>query len=113
MGRYSQSRLGALAKKEFSNHTMYFSGIGNLSHNALREIAREAGVHIYTENGVAVYINSGFVGIYNTKNETTTVTLKNDGEYEEIFSGKIYKTENKKIIFNTGECPANMLKIQK
>lgn len=112
LGRYSQSRLCALAKKEFDDYTMYFSGLGNLSHNALREIARTAGVHIYIENGVAIYSDSAFIGVYNTKSEITSLTLGFDGEFEEIFSGKMYKTENGKVTFNTGENPANMLKIK-
>lgn len=112
LGRYAQSRLTALAEKKFENHTVYFSGIGNLSHNALREIAKRAGVHIYTENGVAVYANSAFIGVYNTKNETTVLNLGIDGEFEEIFSGEKYKTENGKVTFNTGDYPARMLRIK-
>ena len=30
-------------------------------------------------------------------------------EYTELFSGKVYKTQNKKILLPTDECPAQML----
>jgi hypothetical protein len=71
-----------------------------------------AGVHIYCENGVFTYINSTFAGVYNTGAEETVITLKKDGEYKELFSGKIYKTENKKITLPTGESPAQMLVLE-
>ena len=109
LGRYSESRKCAVAKKSFDDYTIYFSGLGNLSHTVLREIAREAGVHIYTENGVACYVNSLVAGVYNTKSEETTITLPFDGEFTEIFSGIRYKTENRKITLPTGENPAQML----
>ena len=109
LGRYSESRKCAVAKKEFNDYTVYFSGLGNLSHTVLREIAREAGVHIYTENGVACYVNSLVAGVYNTKSEETVITLPFDGEFTEIFSGIRYKTENRKITLPTGENPAQML----
>ena len=109
IGFYAKSRRCALACKNGGAYKIYASGLGNLSHNVLREIAREAGVHIYAENGTPVYINSGVVGVYNTRNTKTVVSLREDGEYTEIFSGKTYRTDNKKITLPTGECPAQML----
>ena len=109
LGRYSESRECAVARKTAEDYTVYFSGLGNISHTVLREIAREAGVHIYTENGAACYVNSAFAGVYNTKSEKTVITLPYDGEFTEIFSGKTYKTENKKVTLPTGENPAQML----
>ncbi len=108
-GRFSKSRKCALALREKEDYKVFFSAIGNLSHNALREIARLAGVHIWAEDGIFTYINDAFLGVYNTGAEETLVTLKEDGEYEEIFSGKIYCTKDKKILLPTGESPAQML----
>ncbi len=109
LGRFSDSRKCALALREREDYKVFFSAVGNLSHNALREIARLSGVHIYAENGIFTYINDSFLGVYNTGAEETEVTLKEDGEYTEIFSGKVYTTKDKKIALPTGECPAQML----
>jgi hypothetical protein len=68
-----------------------------------------AGVHIYVDEGVYTYINDTVAGVYNTGAATTEITLKADGEYTELFSGKVYKTRDKKITLPTGECPAQML----
>ena len=113
LGRYSISRKCGLARKSFGDHTVYFSGVGNVSHEVLRRIARDCGIHIYTENGVAVYINSALVGVYNTANEFTEVNLGIDGEFEEFFSGKLYRTQNGKVTLPTGENPAQMLIVYK
>lgn len=109
LGTFAESGKCALAKKQLPGCTIYYSALGNLSHTVLREIARSAGVHIYAEDGIATYVNSGVVGVYNTKDAFTTVTLPKDGTYTELFSGKQYTTSNKKITLPTGESPAQML----
>jgi len=109
LGRYGSSRQCGLARRKGNDYTVCFSGLGNLSHEVLRQIARDAGVHIYVENGTASFINSGFAGVYNTRSEFTTLTLKEDGAYTELFSGKVYKTENRQVVLPTGQCPAQML----
>ena len=112
LGSFSESGRCALACKKLPDCTVYYSAVGNLSHKVLREIARKAGVHIYAEDGVATYVNSGVVGVYNTKDAVTTVTLPADGTYTELFSGKTYTTQNRQIVLPTGESPAQMLIIE-
>ena len=95
--------------RERDDCKIFFSALGNLSHEALRGIARMAGVHIYVEDGVFTYINDTVAGVYNTNAAFTEITLPADGEYTELFSGKTYRTENRKIVLPTDECPAQML----
>lgn len=109
LGRFADSRQCALAVKKGSDYNVFYSALGNLSHEVLRGIAKMAGVHIYVEEGVFTYINDTVAGVYNTSAAETQITLMQDGEYTEIFSGKTYKTENKKVILPTDECPAQML----
>lgn len=113
LGSYGISNKCGLARKKFDNYTMYFSGVGNLSHEVLRNIAKDSGVHIYAENGIAVYTNTAFIGVYNTTSQFTEVNLGFDGEFEEFFTGKFYKTQNGKVSLPTGECPAQMLIVSK
>ena len=109
LGTFTISGKCALARKALADCTVYYSALGNLSHQVLQQIAKEAGVHIYVQSGIATYINSTFVGVYNTKAETTTVTLPEDGTYTELFSGKQYTTNKKQVTLPTGETPAQML----
>jgi len=109
LGRFSESRKCALAVKENADYNVFFSALGNMSHQVLRGVAKMAGVHIYVEEGVFTYINDTVAGVYNTNAATTEITLPADGEYTELFSGKTYKTQNKKVVLPTDECPAQML----
>ena len=109
LGRFADSRACALAVKKGPDYNVFYSALGHLSHEALRGIAKMAGVHIYVEEGVFTYINDTVAGVYNTGAATTEITLLADGEYTELFSGKTYKTENRKIVLPTDECPAQML----
>lgn len=68
-----------------------------------------AGVHIYAEKDTATYINALVAGVYNTKAPVTPITLKRDGTYLEIFSGKRYQSENGTVLLPTGKEPAHML----
>ena len=109
LGRFADSRKIALAEQDKGEYKIYFSSLGHISDTVFREIAREAGIHIYAEGGIYTYIDDTVAGVYNTGAETTELILKRDGEYTELFSGKIYKTENRKVTLPTGECPAQML----
>ena len=109
LGRFSDSRECAVAVKKNADYNVFFSALGNLSHETLRGIAKMAGVHIYVKEGVFTYINDAVAGVYNTNAAFTELTLPKDGEYMELFSGKIYKTQNKKVVLPTDECPAQML----
>lgn len=113
LGRYADSRLPALAARKTEHCTVYFSGLGNLSDRMLREIARRAGVFLYTENGEAVFVNEGFTGVYHTGSEETAVHVREDGIYEEIFSGRLFRAENGTVVLPTGEHPAQMLILKK
>ncbi len=112
LGRYSVSRKCGLAKKEFDGYTTYFSGIGNLSASVFRHILKNAGVFIYAENDTPVFVNSGVLGVYNTRNEFTEVKVPFDGCFEEIFSGIKYQSKDGKVLLPTGKCPAQMLLIE-
>ncbi len=108
IGRFENGSV-ALAKVKRDDYTVYFSSLGNISTKVLREIAREAGVHIYTENDAAVFVNKSFIGVYNACADSTEVNIGRDGLYTEIFSGEQYHTKNGKIILDTKNEPAQML----
>lgn len=109
LGRFTVSRKAGLAKKKFKDHTVYFSGLGNISAEVLRKISKNAGVFIYAENNTPIFVNSAFIGVYNTRNEFTEVFVPEDGIYKELFSGKLFESEKGKITLNTGASPAQML----
>ena len=109
LGRFADSRKCALAMKDGGDYKIFYSSLGHISDKVFRETARMSGVHIYAEDGVFTYIDNCVAGVYNTSAETTTLILREDGEYKELFSGKIYKTEGRRVTLPTGKSPAQML----
>lgn len=109
LGRFGVSRKPALIRKDFDGYTLYYSAVGNLSHTVLREIAREAGVFLYNEDGAAVFASHHLYGIYNTSAEETILHLPENGTYEELFGGRIYDGKDGSVTLPTGSEPAQFL----
>ena len=59
-----------------------------------RDLARRAGVHIYSEQGSGTAICSQFVSTYTTLTEDCALHMNEDGVYRDVFSGETYETEN-------------------
>ncbi|MBQ4516478.1 MAG: hypothetical protein II978_06780, partial [Clostridia bacterium] len=70
---------------------------GNVPSELWRDIAKKAGVHLYTENPGALYVDSRFIA-YQTVHETDIeLNIPFDCTVEELFDGGSYKT-NKGIL---------------
>ena len=110
LGAYTASGAAALARKAQAGYISVFSGLSNLSARALHEIARAAGVHLYAEAGVPVYVNSALTGVYWHEARDIALNMPEDGEYEDIFTGKRYTAVEHKLLLNTEESAGIMLK---
>lgn len=110
IGRYKNSNKIALGKKD----NIFFSGMGNLDYKTLQYILKEAGVHIYSDIGEGTYICKNFIGIHSPCHNKVIINLKEDGEYEEIFTKTRYLSKDKKIILDTSiNCSQMLMKIEK
>ncbi len=95
LGIYENTEKVALGIKKFGSYTSCYSAVGNLSGSVLRHIAQEAGVHIYAHKEEPVYVNSLFSGIYSLTD--TELTVKEDGLYEDVFTGMVYEAKKKTL----------------
>ena len=59
-----------------------------------RDLARRAGVHVYSEQGSGTAVCSQFVAAYTTLTEDCVRHMKQDGTYRDLFSGKLYVTDH-------------------
>ncbi len=59
IGHFTGTNIPAAAKKTFENHTSWFFSVFPSDCAVMREIFREAGVHIYSENGEALLVGNG------------------------------------------------------
>ena len=70
-------------------------------------MAKKAGVHIYSEdNDTIVFVNDVLIGVYHRAATDAVITVKADGKYTDLFSGKTYLSRGKKLFlpFNEEEC---------
>ncbi|MBQ7642635.1 MAG: hypothetical protein IJS67_01915 [Clostridia bacterium] len=98
LGRYQHSFAPALVRKKAKDHFVVFSGAGYVRSKELRDIAKAAGVHIYSydpEN--IVFVNDALIGVYHRNKTDATICPKVSGSYVDLFTGKRYITENGKI----------------
>ena len=78
-----------------------------------RDIARESGVHIYTDKNAALYADSRFIARQTMLEEDIELDLPFDCVLEEVFDGGIYKTENKKLRYKSENGKTKMFIITK
>ncbi len=101
LGVYPNTEKVAIGMKRFGGWTSIYSAVGNLNGSLLRNIARIAGVHIYSDNDNApVYVNNVIKAVYSMED---TVLYVEDGVYTEIFTNKEYVAENGRLNVPKGE----------
>ena len=104
LGRYQGSLKPALVRRKKSDYSTVFCGSGFVRADILRDIAKDAGVHIFSEdNDNITFVNSEFIGVYHRKSTDAVVNVKKDGKYKDLFTGKEYTTRNKKLVLPWSE----------
>lgn len=104
LGRYQINLRPALVRKDFGDYKSVFSASGYIRAEVLREIAEKAGVHIYSHDlDNVVYVNSEMIGVYHRYNKDAEISVKEDGEYEDLFSKITYVSKNKKLLLTCEE----------
>lgn len=73
---------------------------GNVPSNLWRDLARKAGVHIYADTQGALYADSRFVARQTVWEKDITIHMPFDCVVEEVFSGEIYRTENRQLRYH-------------
>jgi len=68
---------------------------GNIPCELWRDIAKEAGVHLYTEKPGSLYVDSRFIARQTVHETEIELKLPFDCVVEELFDGGTYKTEDK------------------
>ena len=104
LGRYQGSLTPALVRRTSKDYKTVFCGSGFIRAKPLRDIAAEAGVHIYScsdEN--IVFVNSVLIGIYHRNATDAIINVKQDGNYKDVFTGKEYVAHEGKLLLPYSE----------
>ncbi len=108
LARY-QDGTPACAKKG----NRYYIATAKATPALWRDIAKESGVHIYTDKNSALYVDSRFIARQTMYEEDIELDLPFDCVLEEAFDGGIYRTENKKLRYKAKNGKTKMFIITK
>ena len=80
IGVFDGTDMPAAARKSFDDYTAWYFSVFPSDRDALREIFREAGVHIYSEGGEALMVGGGIAVICTDCDRDIQIRLKNGTE---------------------------------
>jgi hypothetical protein len=95
-GKYEDDGT-AFAFKKLENYNICYVGSGTIPYKVLREIARNAGVHIYYEGNDPVYVNSRMVGIHHVKDDDAVINMPCECSGEIMFGDGRVSSINRKL----------------
>ncbi|MCK4982186.1 MAG: hypothetical protein KAS17_04630 [Victivallaceae bacterium] len=101
LGNFKKSGNPAVAYRSFEDHNVFYSAVGDIPNQILREIARFAGVHIYYEGYDPIFVNSRLIGIHAVNAGNIEINLPCDLEAEELFTGETLSSNHLKLAFKT------------
>ncbi len=90
---FLRSDAVGLARKRHQGWTSVFSSAPCLPSNLLRELFRQAGVHIYAEEGDVIYANRSMLAVSASSSGTKVLTLPKAGILVDALDGTSLKTD--------------------
>lgn len=94
LARYSGNNLPAVAMKKLDGYTSVYYGSKVLQADFVREIAKYAGVHIYSDEDDVLYVGNGLLTIHASYSGKHKITLPSDYRLIDAYEGKDYGLTN-------------------
>ena len=88
LARYASGNEVAVAAKKAGGWTSVYSGVLQLPASLLRELARRAGVHIYSDQGDIIAAGNGFVSIHACAAGRKELTMPQECELTDCVTGE-------------------------
>lgn len=82
LGRLASSQEPALAKKQLSDATVWFSAVPLRNADVWRYVLRNAGAHIFNESNDVLYHGGGILTVHTLQGGKRTLTLRNQRKVE-------------------------------
>ncbi len=114
LGSYCVDSIGktGLAVKQMDGWTSIYSGAMNLPVELLRNILKESGVHIYSENSNdVVYVNNNYVSIHSGIAEEKTIQLNGYYAVYDVINGKWYSMNTNTITYMHGANETSLFRL--
>ncbi len=95
---FLDSRKSSINIKECDGFTSIYCGTKFLSADVIKEIARFAGCHIYSDTDDVLYVNKDYVTIHAAKSGTKTIHLPKKASAFEVYEEKYYSENSESIV---------------
>ena len=95
---FLDSRKSSINIKECDGFTSIYCGSKFLSADVIKEIARFAGCHIYSDTDDVIYANKDYVTIHAAKSGTKTIHLPKKASAFEVYEEKYYSENSDSIV---------------
>jgi len=90
---FLDSKLPALAIKEQDGYTSIYYGSTHISCDEIKEFARYAGCHIYSETDDVVYANKNYITIHAASSGPKTINLPGRQEVTDVYDGSLVASD--------------------
>jgi len=89
LARYADGGAVAIASRPRDDWTSVYCGALQMPADLLRELAREAGVHIYSDGGDVVTAGNGFVGLHASSAGPKVLSMPSECRLQDTFTGDL------------------------
>jgi len=110
LGKYVPTGDTAVAAKQMGNWTSVYSGVLKLPSSLLRDLARQAGVHIYVDSDDVVSAGNGFVSVYASNDGVKSFFPPTDCGVSDVLTGTQYPN-SKSLSFDMKRGDARLLRL--
>ncbi len=97
IAHFLETGAPSITIKDNPDFRAVYYGSKHMSADIVRELARLAGVHIYTEDNDVLYANNSYITFHAATTGKKTLKLPREATLREVYSGKIY-AENTDIV---------------
>lgn len=111
MAVYENSDTPAVVKKDCGGFVSVYSALGDMPAALLKDIARDAGVFIYSDTTDLVYVNSNIISVCSDTDGDVTINMPKDCILSEMFDGGDIEVKNGKFTVNMRRGEVKMFKI--
>ncbi len=103
--RFLTSGKPAISVKKCDGFTSIFYGAKHIAAQTMRNIAKGAGCHIYSDSGDVLFANRNYITFHASSEGTKTIELPAKCKAVEVYENKCYCENSDKIVFDikTGE----------
>lgn len=97
LGMAASTERPGLVVKEMGGWRSVYSAAPVLSWEVLRNMARWAGVHLYTDGGDMVWANNAFVAVYPQSDGPRTIRLPRVVDIEDAYEGTLLAARTNRL----------------